>query len=56
MESETKYFFHEIEVGKEFIADSVLKTVLIKIDDDYYCIKGQTRQWRANKTKQYLKK
>lgn len=51
-----KYFFHEIPIGSEFISESVLKTILIKVSDTHYCIKGQARQWRANKNKEYFKK
>jgi hypothetical protein len=53
MEESKKFLFKDIPTGSEFIANSVLKTVLIKVDDDHYKIKGQDRIWKANKKTEY---
>jgi len=53
MEESKKFLFQDIQIDSEFIANSSLKTVLIKVDDIHYKIKGQERLWKANKTTEY---
>ncbi len=55
MENE-KCLFSEIPINGEFTIHKPSTTTLIKVSDTHYCIKGQTRQWRANKSKEYFKK
>lgn len=51
---EGKYYFSDIQIGGEFTIHK-LSTILVKLSETHYCIKGQTRLWRANKNKYYYK-
>jgi len=54
MMEEGKYYFSDIQIGGEFTIHK-LSTILVKLSETHYCIKGQTRLWRANKNKYYYK-